>query len=79
MRKQLALYLLLLLGLASAARGTERFDPANVRGPKIEKLCMVIVANADAQILAAEKGELDIVSEVARPSDINRLSRDPHL
>lgn len=79
MRKLLALYLLLLLGLASAARGTERFDPADVRGPKIEKLCMVIVANADAQILAAEKGELDMVSEVARPSDINRLSCDPNL
>ncbi|NLD05383.1 MAG: ABC transporter substrate-binding protein [Synergistaceae bacterium] len=37
---------------------------------------MVIITNADSQVLAAEKGELDIVSDITRPSDIDRLSRD---
>ena len=55
------------------------FDPETVRGPKIDKLCMVIIPGADSQVLAAEKGELDIVSDVVRPSDINRLSMNPKL
>ncbi len=40
---------------------------------------MLIVTNPDAQILAAEAGELDIVSDIARPSDIDRLSASPEL
>ncbi len=55
------------------------FDPENVYGPRIEKLCMVIITNADSQVLAAEKGEVDIVSDITRPSDIDRLSREPGL
>lgn len=57
----------------------ERFDPDKVYGPRIKKLCMVIITNSDSQVLAAEKGELDIVSDITRPSDIDRLSRDPGL
>ena len=57
----------------------ESFDPEKVFGPRIERLCMVIIANADSQVLAAEKGELDIVSDITRPSDIDRLSRNPEL
>lgn len=55
------------------------FDPAAVYGPRIEKLCMVIVRNSDAQVLAVERGDADVISELARPSDIERLSRNPKL
>lgn len=65
--------------LTAQAYAVERFDPENVYGPRIKKLCMVIITNADSQVLAAEKGELDIVSDITRPSDIDRLSRDPGL
>ena len=65
--------------LAVPACAGERFDPENVYGPRIKKLCMVIITNSDSQVLAAEKGELDIVSDITRPSDIDRLSRDPGL
>lgn len=58
---------------------SDAFDPEKVRGPRIDKLCMVIITNADSQLLAAEKGELDIVSDITRPSDIDRLSRDPGI
>ena len=40
---------------------------------------MLIITNPDAQILAAEAGELDILSDIARPSDIDRLGADPKL
>ena len=68
---------LLTAGLSFAA--TARFDPQKVHGPKIEKLCMVIVNNTDAQILAAVNGDLDIVSDIVRPSDIQIISRNKHF
>ena len=40
---------------------------------------MLIITNPDAQILAAEAGELDILSDIARPSDIDRRGADPKL
>ncbi len=55
------------------------FDPETVAGPEIEKICMVIVTGADSQVLAAEKGEVDVLGDIARPSDINRLSGSPGL
>ena len=58
---------------------SERFDPDKVYGPRIDKLCMVIMTNADAQILAVENGEIDILGDITRPSDIDRLSRNQHL
>lgn len=56
-----------------------KFDPMKARGPRIEKLCMVNISNPDSQVLAAENGDLDIVSDITRPSDIDILSHDPKL
>ena len=64
---------------ASSLCAEEVLDPSSVYGPRIEKLCMVIVRNSDSQVLAAERGNVDIVSELARPSDIERLSRSSKL
>jgi peptide/nickel transport system substrate-binding protein len=73
------LSLYLLLQHVTCVFAAERFDPDKTYGPRIDKICMVIITNSDAQILAAEKGEIDIIADVTRPSDIDRLSRDPHL
>lgn len=54
-------------------------DLDGLYGPRIDRLCMVIIKNDDARIMAAESGALDIVSEITRPSDIERLARDPRL
>ena len=70
---------MLMLCFASPLYAGPVFDPGDVYGPRIEKLCMVIITNSDSQVLAAEKGELDIVSDITRPSDIDRLSRHPGL
>ncbi|MBO5493697.1 MAG: ABC transporter substrate-binding protein [Pyramidobacter sp.] len=78
MKKLLCAALLALCCSAAQAAGID-FDPETVSGPSVEKICMVIVANADSQVLAAEKGEIDVLSDIARPSDINRLSASPRL
>lgn len=80
MKKAVALTALFLCcAMPSLGLDAPAFDPEKASGPRIERLCMVIVANADAQVLAAENGELDIVGDIARPSDIDRLSADPDL
>lgn len=56
-----------------------KIDVNGIRGPKIEELSMLIITNPDAQIMAAEAGELDILSDIARPSDIDRLSANKDL
>ena len=66
----------LSLFIAAEARAAERIDVNSIRGPKLEELSMLIITNPDAQILAAEAGELDILSDIARPSDIDRLGAE---
>ena len=44
---------------ASAACAAARFDLQKVYGPRIERLCMVIITNPDAQVLAAELSRLN--------------------
>jgi len=49
----------------------------NLRGPKIRELYMVVVREPDAAILALERGKLDVLGDVTRPSDIRRISKNP--
>lgn len=62
-----------LLALPGAAAAPVDLD--KLYGPRVDKLCMVIILNPDAQIMAAESGELDILGDITRPSDIERLAR----
>lgn len=57
----------------------EALSLSEIRGPRIEELSMLIIANPDAQIMAAEAGEIDIISDIGRPSDIRRLSAGKKL
>ena len=55
-----------------AAQGKQ--SVGDITGPKIKDLYMVIIRDPDAGILAAEKGDIDILGDIARPVDIDRLS-----
>lgn len=74
-----ALLLVLLLFVPRGAVFAAPVDLDKLYGPRVDKLCMVIIMNPDAQILAAEAGELDIISDITRPSDIERLARNKSL
>lgn len=52
------------------------FDATTFKGPKVEDLYLVIVRDPDAQLLALEKDEIHILSDIARPADIERLSQN---
>ncbi len=66
--------IVLLAGTALAA-----FDTSSIRGPKISDLYMVIYRDPDAQVLALEKGDLDILGDITRPVDVERLSNNPDV
>lgn len=79
--KKLILICLALVLTAGAARGAAAapVDLDKLYGPRIDRLCMMIITNQDAQVLAAENGILDILGDVTRPSDIERLAGSPNL
>ena len=71
--------LLIIFAFPAFSYASEKIETDKIRGPKIEELAMLIISNPDAQIMAAEAGDLDIVGDIARPSDIDRLSTNKNL
>jgi len=64
------------LFLAAPAVGAG-VNAESIRGPRVGELYMVVVRDPDAAILALERGKLDILGDVTRPSDIRRISKNP--
>lgn len=64
---------LLIFSGVSAAAG---LDTSAIRGPKIKDLYMVIYRDPDSQILALQKGKLDVLGDITRPVDVERLSKN---
>lgn len=67
----------LALSVCVQIAAAEPVDLEKIYGPRVDKLCMVIITNEDARIMAIEKGELDIMSDLVRTADIERLARNP--
>lgn len=79
MKTIIAILFLTALLAASRAASAAPVDLDKLYGPRVDKLCMVIILNPDAQIMAAESGELDILGDITRPSDIERLARNKRV
>lgn len=72
--------LILLANLQTAPAATiDLFSPEDIRGPHIEELYMVIIRDPDAQVLALEKGDIDILGDITRPVDVEKLSRNENI
>lgn len=67
--------LIMLLCLRAESSAGAPVDLEMLYGPRVDKLCMVIITNEAARIMAVESGAVDMVSDLARPSDIERLAR----
>jgi len=64
------------LAVFSGAAGAGAFDLSAISGPKASDLYMVIYRDPDSQILALQKGELDVLGDITRPVDVERLSKN---
>ena len=72
--------LILFLGLViQCGTACSAFDVSTIRGPHIKDLYMVIYRDPDSQMLALQKGELDVLGDITRPSDVDRLASSPEV
>jgi len=55
------------------------FDPDSISGPRIKELYMVIHRDPDSQILALERGKLDVLGDITRPVDVTRLAGNDEI
>lgn len=76
----------LLLGLALFFTGIASwveaapFDPfSTVTGPQMKDLYYVVIRDADAQLLALSTGKVDVLGEIYRATDVERLNRIPEV
>ncbi len=51
------------------------FDIFGFEGPKMEDLYYVVIRDMDAQLLAMSTGKLDVLSDIYRPADVERLAK----
>ncbi len=72
--KRTVLTLLFLCLTTLACSAEEQVDVTKIRGPKIRELYQVITRDPDSQILALEKGTVDVLGDITRPTDVERLS-----
>lgn len=72
---------ILILSFVAEGLSSEHntFAPMEISGPKVKELYMVIIRDPDAQVLAVEKGDIDVLGDISRPVDVERLSRNPEL
>lgn len=62
---------------AACAAGPDgaSFDIFAFEGPKMQDLYYVVIRDMDAQLLAMSTGKLDVLSDIYRPADIERLAK----
>lgn len=73
-RKTFLAALFLGLTMISCATAEDQVDVTKIEGPKIQELYQVITRDPDSQILALEKGTVDVLGDIFRPTDVERLS-----
>lgn len=77
--KKLIIFLIAFAVNTAACYADSRVDCSTICGPNINEVRFLIISNPDAQVMAAEAGDVDLISDITRPSDIERLSRNKHL
>ncbi len=82
MKRPIAFALLLAIvcifpGSAWSAPG--KFSPESYSSPKIRDLYLVIIRDPDAQLLALQRGQADILGDLHRPVDVDTLADDPRV
>ena len=81
MKRKLALILALFAAFLATPSfcSPAVFDPDSISGPRIKELYMVIHRDPDSQILALERGKLDVLGDITRPVDVTRLAGNDEI
>jgi peptide/nickel transport system substrate-binding protein len=55
------------------------FDPEAYAGPRVKDLYLVIIRDPDAQLMALERGKVDVLGDLHRPVDVDALAKNPDV
>lgn len=82
--RRLLLRLAAIAALSLAAPGltagaASRFSIEDYSAPKVKDLYLVIIRDPDAQLMALQNGQADILGDIQRPVDVDRLADDPNV
>ncbi|MFZ5924867.1 MAG: ABC transporter substrate-binding protein [Bacillota bacterium] len=47
-------------------------------GPRVDQIIMPIIKDSEAQLIAFERGEIDVLPGLARPADIDKVKANPN-
>ncbi|MEM2983173.1 MAG: ABC transporter substrate-binding protein, partial [Candidatus Bathyarchaeia archaeon] len=64
------------MGVASSVPESSKYP---INGPRLDEILFVYHATPEAAVAAIRKGDIDILSDIFRPSDVHVLSEDPNL
>jgi len=83
MRKTLGIIMgiiILMQGFFVLSNLVPRIECSSIsNGPRLDELLFLYYGTPDAEVTAIQKGEIDAVSDLIRPTDIEALSQDPNL
>jgi len=68
-----------LVSLLVLANPASTASPDYTYGPKVKEIIMPIISDTEARIIAIRRGDVDILPDLTRPSDINALKDDPNI
>ncbi|MEM4250721.1 MAG: ABC transporter substrate-binding protein [Candidatus Bathyarchaeia archaeon] len=72
-------FLLLTLSLYSLEASTQESLSYPINGPRVDEVLFVYHATPEAAVSALRKGDIDVLSDIVRPTDVRVLSGDPDL
>jgi len=75
----MVLMLLQVLYVGVCASGGEDSPTLPVKGPRLDEVIFVFHATPEAAVAAIRKGDIDVLSDIYRPSDVRALSEDPNI
>lgn len=85
MKRNLFAAVLFFLAFACFAAGSPlsaddgAFNAESFAGPKVKDLYLVIIRDPDAQLLALNRGRVDILGDLHRPVDVDALAKNPEV
>lgn len=76
-----ACFLALLLSFYASSSSTYGLESLSfpINGPRVDEVLFVFHATPEAAVAAIRKGDIDILSDIFRPSDVRAISEDPNL
>ena len=69
-----AICLILAMTYGSITAGQARWEPY---GPYVDQIIMPIIKDSEAQLIAFNRGDVDVLPGLTRPADINIIKDKP--